>query len=64
MEKGLTCKGVPIQFYHVPNTVVDEQSIFYVCIGCGKCYWNGSHVKNVLIRGCLRDILHNSVIEK
>ncbi|MDD1771186.1 MAG: Mut7-C RNAse domain-containing protein [Methanomassiliicoccales archaeon] len=32
---------------HVPEGALENNAIFYVCAGCGKYYWRGSHWKNI-----------------
>lgn len=35
---------------HVPEGALENNPIFYVCTGCGKYYWRGSHWKNITKR--------------
>jgi hypothetical protein len=32
----------------IPTLILDTVSEFYVCSGCGKCYWIGSHYRKFL----------------
>jgi uncharacterized protein with PIN domain len=32
---------------NVPDGALEANSLFYVCTGCGKFYWRGSHWKNI-----------------
>ncbi|XP_031776933.1 exonuclease mut-7 homolog [Nasonia vitripennis] len=45
-----------VQTDQVPPNVLQHVNKFYVCEGCGKVYWYGSHMQRVL-NGSLRDIL-------
>ncbi len=35
---------------HVPAGALENNTVFYVCSGCGKFYWRGSHWKNITKR--------------
>lgn len=45
-----------VQKEQVPPNVLQYVNNFYVCEGCGKVYWYGSHMERVL-NGSLKDIL-------
>lgn len=51
-----TTKGAHIQLDQLHKNVVNSVELFYICEGCGKCYWEGGHVKRAL-SGNLKDII-------
>ncbi|XP_026478254.1 exonuclease mut-7 homolog isoform X1 [Ctenocephalides felis] len=53
-----TKSGALIQANLIPLTVLNNVSVFYVCEGCGKCYWDGTHFGRV-IAGRLKNIVKN-----
>ncbi|XP_015124097.1 exonuclease mut-7 homolog [Diachasma alloeum] len=48
--------GAKIQVEKVPGSVLKSVPQFYVCEGCGKVYWDGSHLERTL-NGILKDII-------
>lgn len=56
MTNCTTKYNVKVQTERVPPNVVQNVNSFYVCEGCGKVYWYGSHMERVL-KGNLKDIL-------
>lgn len=53
---GRTDAGVPIEISYVSDAVIANVDVFYICDGCGRCYWDGSHLENILA-GKLADLL-------
>ncbi|XP_062539983.1 exonuclease mut-7 homolog [Armigeres subalbatus] len=53
---GRTDADVPIDIGYVNDNVIANVDVFYICDGCGRCYWDGSHLENILA-GKLADIL-------
>jgi len=43
-----TNQNKKIQLNQIPEHVIDFNQHFYICEGCGKCYWDGSHLEKVL----------------
>ncbi|XP_055389806.1 exonuclease mut-7 homolog [Condylostylus longicornis] len=43
-----TNQNKKIQLSKIPDHVIDLNYYFYICEGCGKCYWDGSHLEKVL----------------
>ena len=56
MLKCTTKYNAKVQINQVPPAVLQRVNKFYVCEGCGKVYWYGSHMERVL-NGTLKDIL-------
>ena len=46
-EKGLLENGVPIQVSVLSSRVFETVELFFICINCGKIYWEGSHYTRV-----------------
>lgn len=46
-EKGLLENGVPIQISPLTSRVFETVELFYICVNCGKIYWEGSHYTRV-----------------
>ncbi|KAG4074788.1 hypothetical protein HA402_006427 [Bradysia odoriphaga] len=44
-EKRITTNGIPIHISVIRKETLNLYPSFYVCEGCGKCYWNGSHLR-------------------
>lgn len=44
----VTKTNEPIQVNKIPDFITDSVYYFYICEGCGKCYWDGSHLEKVL----------------
>ncbi len=40
---GLLEEAEKSSLANIPKTVLERQEKFYVCKGCGKVYWQGSH---------------------
>ncbi|XP_062699607.1 exonuclease mut-7 homolog [Aedes albopictus] len=55
-KAGRTDAGVPIDIGYVSDSVIANVDVFYICDGCGRCYWDGSHLENILA-GKLVDLL-------
>jgi len=45
-QKRITSNGVPIQLSVITKETLNFHPSFYVCEGCGKTFWNGSHLNN------------------
>ncbi|XP_055551478.1 exonuclease mut-7 homolog [Wyeomyia smithii] len=56
LETGQTASGAKIDTGYVGDTVLANVDVFYICDGCGRCYWDGSHLDNILA-GKLADLL-------
>ncbi|XP_001861848.2 exonuclease mut-7 homolog [Culex quinquefasciatus] len=56
LKVGKTDSGVRIDVAYVNDSVLANVDVLYVCSGCGKCYWDGSHLDNILA-GKLEDLL-------
>jgi uncharacterized protein with PIN domain len=35
---------------HIPAGALEHSSEFYICPGCGRRYWNGTHWQSILLR--------------
>lgn len=46
-RKGLLENGVPIQISALTSKVFETVELFFICINCGKIYWEGSHYTRV-----------------
>jgi uncharacterized protein with PIN domain len=46
---------------HVPAGALENNTVFYVCSGCGKFYWRGSHWKNITKR--LEEVSEDSAVK-
>lgn len=55
-SSGRTDADVPIDIGYVNDSVIANVDVFYICDGCGRCYWDGSHLDNILA-GKLADLL-------
>lgn len=55
-QGGKTDSGVRIDVAYVTDSVLANVDVLYICDGCGKCYWDGSHLDNILA-GKLEDLL-------
>ncbi|XP_055612884.1 exonuclease mut-7 homolog [Uranotaenia lowii] len=53
---GLTDAGARIEHSYVSDSVLLQVDVFYICDGCGRCYWDGSHLDNMLA-GRLAELL-------
>ncbi|XP_058445548.1 exonuclease mut-7 homolog [Malaya genurostris] len=53
---GLTESGARIDTSYVGDIVLANVDVFFICDGCGRCYWDGSHLDNIL-GGKLVDLL-------
>ncbi|XP_058836638.1 exonuclease mut-7 homolog [Topomyia yanbarensis] len=53
---GRTGSGAKIDTSYVGDTVLANVDVFFICDGCGRCYWDGSHLDNILA-GKLADLL-------
>ncbi|XP_053693223.1 exonuclease mut-7 homolog [Sabethes cyaneus] len=51
-----TPSGAKIDTSYVGGTQLANVEMFYICDGCGRCYWDGSHLDNILA-GKLADLL-------
>lgn len=51
-----TKSGALIQANLIPQTVLNNVSVYYVCQECGKVYWDGTHFGRV-IAGRLKNIV-------
>ena len=48
IDMSTLCVGtVPIQVEKVPKPMLEKIQVFYVCAGCGKVFWEGSHFEKV-----------------
>lgn len=56
MVKCTTKYNAKVQIDQVPASILQHEKKFYICDGCGKVYWFGSHINNAL-NGELKDIL-------
>jgi len=56
MELCQTRKGVRVNVDAVPEGVLNQVQIFYICEDCGKCYWDGSHFER-FVGGRLQKIV-------
>lgn len=46
-EEGLLENGVAIQISPLTSRVFQTVELFYICVNCGKIYWEGSHYTRV-----------------
>lgn len=51
-----TRRGAKIQMAYIPEDILRDIDIFYICELCGKVYWDGGHLDKVL-RGPLQQIV-------
>jgi len=39
--------GARVRVEKIPSTMFGKVEVFYVCINCGKVYWEGGHYERV-----------------